>query len=441
MTETYQQYKFPWHLFTALMLLTFVPSVYQTFRVYFLVTSGTIESLDIIGHLEWFDLINETLQAFLLIPLYYILGKFIQNRTKFAEKITQTGVITFFLYLTFSILVYLSALNITEYMASGTQNLAEITNYLQLETIGFSIGIIGSFFGIVYVLIGKPRYIYVLLIVKTVLIILGDSILIPAYGVNGVAYTNILLNVFIAAVSIGLLHYEGLFHPRFGKLTDVSWLFDWAKTGLFAGATILLDNIIYMLIVVKMINDVAEVGNYWVANNFIWGWLLIPTIALAEIIRRECVNGCRQENFIAYLRINGLILLVWIVTIPIWPFVFTDLMAIENSLPILSILALLVPFYIIYNFCSLFDNIFYSLGKTLFVFITSLVVNIGYYGVMYLLFLEGVFTESLTYVILLFGCGMVVHLGTVVILYIYAGKKYGSVWIGENMYLRKQNGT
>ena len=34
-------------------------------------------------------------------------------------------------------------------------------------------------------------------------------------------------------------------------------------------------------------NLVAEQGNYWVANNFIWGWLLIPITALAEIIKRD----------------------------------------------------------------------------------------------------------------------------------------------------------
>ena len=233
-----QQYKFPWQLFTALMLLTFVPSVYQTFRVYFLVTSGTVDSLDIIGHIEWFDLINETLQAFLLIPLYYVLGKFIQNRDVFAEKITQTGVITFLLYLIFSVIVYLSAFNLVEFMASGVHNHAEIITYLQLETIGFSIGIVSSFFGIVFVLIGKSRYIYVLLFVRTSLTILGDSVLIPVFGVNGVAYTNILLNILLGVVSIGILHYEGLFCSRFGRITSPLWLFDWAKAGLFAGATI-----------------------------------------------------------------------------------------------------------------------------------------------------------------------------------------------------------
>lgn len=41
----------------------------------------------------------------------------------------------------------------------------------------------------------------------------------------------------------------------------------------------------------KMVNMVAEQGNYWIANNFIWGWLLIPITALSEVIRRDCKDG------------------------------------------------------------------------------------------------------------------------------------------------------
>ena len=51
--------------------------------------------------------------------------------------------------------------------------------------------------------------------------------------------------------------------------------------------------------VVKMVNLVAEQGNYWVANNFIWGWLLIPITALIEIIKRDSKNyrELKQSNY------------------------------------------------------------------------------------------------------------------------------------------------
>lgn len=423
MSATSSPYKFPYKLFIALMLLTFVPTIYQTFRVYFLVTTGSIAALDIVGQIEWFDLINETLQAFLLIPMYYILSKFMGDKQVFASKITQACLVTFVIYLIFSAFVYIYSLNMVSFMVTATESIAEITLYLQLETIAFTIGIFGSFYAIVYVLIGKSKYIYALLIAKSILIVFGDSILIPEFGVNGIAYTNIFLSTIITIISIGLLHFEGLLCLKVGRIGDFTWLVDWVKTGLFSGSQVFLDNLIYAVIIVKMINDVAEVGNYWIANNFIWGWLLVPVIALAEIIKKESTNGCRRESMIAYLILNGVILGVWMLTLPTWTFVFKDLMGIANPAGILSIVTLLVPFYVFYNLSSLFDNIFYGMGKTAPVFVTSVVVNIGYYGLVYLLFMTGVFTASIQFVVLMFGCGMIIHFACISLLYLRIVKK------------------
>ena len=48
-----------------------------------------------------------------------------------------------------------------------------------------------------------------------------------------------------------------------------------------------LDNFIYSIMICKMVNAVSESGNYWIANNFIWGWLLIPIMVITEIIKRN----------------------------------------------------------------------------------------------------------------------------------------------------------
>lgn len=46
-----------------------------------------------------------------------------------------------------------------------------------------------------------------------------------------------------------------------------------------------------MLIVMKMINDVSQVGDYWLTNNFIWRWLLIPMFAIGTMVKKEYYNG------------------------------------------------------------------------------------------------------------------------------------------------------
>lgn len=54
---------FPIQLFCSLMLLNFIPFIYTLVRTNLIVNSSVADGLGIAGHIEWYDLINETLQA------------------------------------------------------------------------------------------------------------------------------------------------------------------------------------------------------------------------------------------------------------------------------------------------------------------------------------------------------------------------------------------
>ena len=71
---------------------------------------------------------------------------------------------------------------------------------------------------------------------------------------------------------------------------------DWARIGAFSGIQQFIANFVYAIMIVKMVNMVAEQGNYWVANNFVWGWLLIPIYAITEVIRKDCKEGYICQN-------------------------------------------------------------------------------------------------------------------------------------------------
>ena len=49
---------FHFNLFTALCLLSLVPAVYQTIRTFLISSSAATGAFDVIGQMEWFDLIN-----------------------------------------------------------------------------------------------------------------------------------------------------------------------------------------------------------------------------------------------------------------------------------------------------------------------------------------------------------------------------------------------
>lgn len=383
-------------LFT-LMGFSFIPSINQLI-VDRLVSGMGSSVLNIAGQIEWFDLFNETILAFMTVPMYFVFNK-AKNDDDLGSRINQTLTLGFIAYTAISVVIYLYANTLTAYMNAPSESIA----YLRLESIGFIIGFLSSYMYVVFVVRGRYDYIAALLISKVVMLSIGNLVLIPSNGVIGIAMTNIGVNLILSVVSIILLHKEKLLRRWTGFRKDV--LRDWARTGLFSGGQVFLANTIYMLVVMKMINDVSQVGNYWLANNFIWGWLLIPMFAIGEMVKREYYNGyARIWN---YLALTGIVVLVWMASIPLWGVMFRDVIGAEDTETILGILYKLVPFYVAYALSTVFQAVLTSIGRTDYLFMESAFVNLVYYGIMYGLFLAGVFEASMDFVIMLFGFGMV----------------------------------
>ena len=395
-------------LFLSLVAFAFVPSINQLVVDGLVIDSGT-EVLSIAAQVEWFDLFNETVLAFLIVPMYFVLNR-AKDKDDLCRRINLTFVLGVVTYIVISSIIYLHASNLTVYM-----NVPEGTlEYLRLETIGFVMGFIGSYLYVVFVVMGRYPYFICLLLAKVAMLSVGNMSLIPEMGVTGIALTNILVNSLLSVVSVILLFREGM--VRRGIEFDRGVMSDWIRIGLFSGGQVLLANLVYMAIVMRMINDVSQVGNYWLANNFIWGWLLVPTMAVGEMVRREYLNGySRLWNYL--LLICG-ILVLWVVSMPLWGIMFENVLHMEEGGAVLNVLYKLVPFYVFYAFSTVFQGVLTSVGRTDYLLMESAVVNIVYYGVMYALFLNGVFEASLDFAIMLFGFGMVVCLILDIIFYV-----------------------
>lgn len=407
---------FHWRLWLSLCALALIPAVYQTIKT--LLISETVQSgaFDIIGHMEWFDLIDETLQAFLIIPLYSVLNRIFKNhRDEFAGAAFKTGLCTLLLYTLFSVGVLLYGNVLIGAMSPGEIDIAVTSTYLRLETIAFMPGIVTSFANAVFVVIGKDKNMYIFLAVRMVLSLLADLLLMPVLGFYGIAISNIVTNILLSSACILLLYKQGYIRfCRFGR-SDRIMFRDWLRTGVFSGFQQFVDNFIYAVMVCKMVNMVAEQGNYWNANNFIWGWLLIPLTALAEVIRSDCKDGYQELKQFNYYFIAAASVVLWAVTVPTWTPFFRVAQGLENAGEIFAIVIRLVPFYIAYAGCVIIDNIFVGLGKTGYNAVNSLIINLGYYGVFYVLYLTHTITFTMNTIILMFGFGMVVHYAVSVI--------------------------
>lgn len=392
------------YLFLSLCLLLIIPFLHQCIRTGLISDIPNTDGLGIAGHIEWFDLINETLQAFLIVPLYHLLNAVKGEPGALKRRIHYSFAISTVLYAGFSIVCFVLCSNITQFMTGDAG--VEIVSYLRLETIAFIAGHISSFAVVVFVVAGKPSYIMALTVGRTVLTILADLLLIPSFGVNGIAFSNIVINLFAGLVCFVLVERSGFRQASAQPFAnEFRWFRQWAEIGAFSGAQILLDNLIYALIVCKMVNDVAEQGNYWVANNFIWGLLLVPILALAEIIKRE--NA--PDRVRKYFKGTAVIVLLWVISIPVWKPFFRHIMGIENPESIYRIVFTLLPFYIAYAISSIFGNLFTAAGKTSYNCAISVIVNIGYYGIAYSLYRHGVFSASIEFICDLFGFGMIVN--------------------------------
>ena len=399
---------FDWKMYLALCLLALVPAIYQTVVTKLITVHANPGALDIVGQMEWFDLIDETICAFLIVPMYSVLSK-AHKRDDFNKVVFKLGIIVVGLYALFSLGTFFYGIHLVSYMNPAEIDITAAYRYLSLETIAFMIGIIFSYASVVFLVIDKSRYMYAFLVAKIGLALLSDFALIPNMGIDGIAVSNIIANGIMGTLAVVMLVLIKQLRPGKFNKEDLPHLKDWGRVGLFAGGQQFLDNIIYALMIVRMVNAVSESGNYWVANNFIWGWLLIPITCLAEIIREDAgANGYKLKQ-INYYSITFFALIVWFSLIPTYNWFFGTVEGLDNPARIFEIVVKNLGFYVAYALSQIPDAIFVGMGKTKYNAINSLICNIGYYGLWFILYQTKVVTMSMDMIIVMFGVGNIVH--------------------------------
>lgn len=283
----------------------------------------------------------------------------------------------------------------------------------------------------VLVTLKKDRYLYVVLSIQMGLSVLLDTFLVSnlsvsaRLGVNGIAITNIIVNTLLFVCAVLLLQRENI--RLFSKEKwNFAWLKEWFKVGKFSGLESLLRNLAFLFMVVRMVNIVAEQGNYWLANNFIWQWLLLPGLALADLVKKEIgesKDNIRTKTF-GYLVLVSIFAIVWLVSIPLWKPFLKYIMNVAEYEIVLKITLIETGFYITFLFNScIFDSTFYGVGKTKYMLFQSICIDGLYYGILFILYLTGVFVPTLLGICLMFGVGMTLDFIPTMILYLRMLKK------------------
>lgn len=401
-------------LFTALLVLGFVPTIYTTVRVFFLGQLPGEYSFSIAGQLSWVNLLYEILNEAIILPLFYFVGKVKDDKSEFSNRVRTGMLISFCMYTVLSALIIIFAEPMLKLMATDESIIKASVSYIRIESVANIFLILTQFVLVALISVNKSKYLYALTGIRLILCLLFDTFFVSTLGVsanlgvNGIGYSNIVVNVILLAVSFLFLYREGIKIFTNAKLNFV-WVKELMKVGGVSGVESFVRNIAYMVMIARMVNVVGEQGTYWVANNFIWGWLLLPVLQLGELIKQEVAadKDNIRKNSLGYFGITAIIAILWFVSIPLWKPFMANVLGFENVDKLFGLVMLLIGFYVFYAFQNVFDATFYGLGKTNYMLFESLVTNTVYYGLAFVLYVAGVWTPTLIGIALLFGLGNV----------------------------------
>ena len=401
-----------WELFLSLLVMGLVPTIYTTVRVFFIGQLPGDWSFSIAGQLSWINLIYEILNEAIILPLYFFMGKVVSDKTEYTNRIKTGLIISIYIYAVCSIFICLFTNPLLVAMATSKDIMGESAIYIRIESIANIFSLLASFLLVCLVTLGKSKYVYILTGVKLALCIIFDTFFVSTLsisanlGVNGIGYSNIVVNLLLFIVSVILLSKEGYSIFNKEKLS-FKWTKGLLKVGGISGAESFVRNVAYMIMISRMVNMVNEQGTYWVANNFIWGWLLLPVNQLGELIKQEVGTDEKavKNNTLGYFAVTIMVCVIWFATIPAWKPFMANVLQFSDVDKLFHLVLVLLGFYVLYALQNVFDSEFYGLGKTNYMLFESVVTNIIYYGVAFILYLADVWTPTLIGIALLFGIG------------------------------------
>lgn len=399
-------------LFISLLVMGLVPTIYTTLRVFWLGNLPGDWSYSIAGQLSWINLIYEVINEAIILPLFYFVGKLLSDKKELTNRMKTGLLITLVIYILLSIFIMTCTNPLLKAMATDPSIIDASATYIRIEAIANVFGILSQFALVGLVTLGKDKLVYILTVVKLVSCVVLDLFLVSSLscsanlGVNGIGITNIIVNFLIFATTLLLLAKNGVNVFNNEKM-DFKWAKEFAKVGGISGLESFVRNLAYMVMIARMVNVVNEQGTYWVANNFIWGWLLLPIIQLGELIKQETSTNkdAVKNNTLGYFAITTISILVWCVLIPIYKPFMQYVLNFSDVDKLFELVMVLFGFYVLYAIQNLFDATFYGLGKTNYMLFESVVTNSVYYGIAFILYVIEAWQPTLIGIVLLFGIG------------------------------------
>lgn len=149
-------------LYGSLLLYALLPSIYLLIRMQII----SINSVDIniMGQLEWFDLIDEILVTVLTVPLYFLL-----KPDKSSDKNMSAFLISFGIYTFFTIIIMARISTIADFMQASNA-----VPYLFMQALSMLSGFVGTFMIMIFTLNSNDKLVRQTLVCRLTLQVLAD---------------------------------------------------------------------------------------------------------------------------------------------------------------------------------------------------------------------------------------------------------------------------
>lgn len=424
---------FDFKLWFAFVLIFFIPSFVNIVRLHFIGNMPNEWGFNIASQIQWLNILYEIVKEAFLIPLFFMLAQALKGgEAKLFNNVLGGLFLVMAVHIALSLGIFLFAEEFLSGVKQSAELIAESAVYIKLESIAILLSVVTEYLIVYLAIVHDFKRIIRLSLWKMVLLIGADILLISempfslGLGVKGIAISNIAINTLLVLFVLSNMRLRQFLSGRQLRF-DFDWLKQWMKLGAFSGAESLVRNTAFALMILGMINQIGEQGAYWVANSIIWGILLVPSLALAEVVKRDVANNVDaiRENTLTYLKQTGLFALLWLVSIPLWKPFLVEVLKIDQPETVLEIMLVQTAFYIVFMFnYGVLDSTIKGLGITRYMLYQSIIVDIGYYGAVFVLYLNGIVQMTLLNISLVFGIGMVIDMLPTVWLYLKALKQH-----------------
>ena len=414
-----------WRLFLFILLFVGLPNVYQLYRTYLIGNElPDASSLAIVSQWQFVGVVVEVFQEATVLAIFFFLGS--QIRSGPAVQLDRTKSVLTFIFLAslvFSGAVFLFRDVFVTLIGTSPEIQVQTRAFLGISIFSIPFTVLAAAIVVLFEALRLRALVFFMAILNILLRFVLDSLFFGGYGFSigadilGVAWATLLSSLGVFLAGIVLLMMTRRF--RVGDLWAVPSFADmgeYLRVGVGSGLDSLVRNVAYFFMIIRIVNTIgpAEIGGYYLAMQVVWGFMLIPVLALADSAKALVANASKDLNRVRELWLSSMaitagMMVVWVALVPLFRpfagFLNPDTETVRWGVTAFGIL--FVP-YVLFSFNTVMDSVFYGLGQTRYLAYQAILTNGTVYLFAFFLYAIGVWEPTFEGVMTLFALGILV---------------------------------